>query len=67
MNTVVWLLLGWSTLLPGGEGEWSLWSPRDEAKPPAEILPQGGRDGAIGLKLSTGHREHWIGCWQRSL
>jgi len=47
--------------------DWSLWFPRDEAKPAAEIRATGGHDGRQVLVLETGPGEHWIGCWTRAL
>jgi len=46
---------------------WSLWSPRDEAKPGADVSKTGGHDGGGALVLETGPGEHWIGCWTRTL
>jgi len=46
---------------------WSLWSPRDEAKPDANVIKTGGHDGKGSLILETGKGEHWIGCWTRTL
>lgn len=46
---------------------WSLWSPREEAKPDADALKTGGHDGQGALVLETGAGEHWIGCWTRTL
>ncbi len=46
---------------------WSLWSPRDEAKPDADVSKTGGHDGKSALILETGPGEHWIGCWTRTL
>lgn len=47
--------------------DWSLWSPRDEAKPEAAALKIGGHDGKGSLVLETGPGEQWIGCWTRTL
>lgn len=47
--------------------EWSVWSPRDEAKPDADVSKTGGHDGKGSLLLATGKGEHWIGCWTRTL
>lgn len=47
--------------------EWSLWSPRDEAKPDASMAKKGGHDGKGSLLLKTGAGEHWIGCWTRTV
>ena len=47
--------------------DWSLWSPRDEAKPDASVIKTGGHDGKGSLILETGKGEHWIGCWTRTL
>ncbi|MFN0076033.1 MAG: carbon-nitrogen hydrolase family protein [Prosthecobacter sp.] len=46
---------------------WSLWSPRDEAKPDANVSNTGGINGKGSLILETGPGEHWIGCWTRTL
>jgi predicted amidohydrolase len=46
---------------------WSVWSPRDEAKPDAAVSKTGGHDGKGALVLETGAGEHWIGCWTRTL
>lgn len=46
---------------------WSVWSPRDEAKPDADVSKTGGHDGKAALILETGKGEHWIGCWTRTL
>ncbi|MDI1310780.1 nitrilase-related carbon-nitrogen hydrolase [Prosthecobacter sp.] len=46
---------------------WSLWSPRDEAKPDAEVSQTGGHGGKGSLILKTGAGEQWIGCWTRTL
>lgn len=46
---------------------WSLWSPRDEARPDADVSKNGGHDGGGALVLETGAGEHWIGCWTRTL
>ena len=47
--------------------DWSLWSPRDEAKPAAELSQTGGHDGKGALILETGAGEQWIGCWTNTL
>lgn len=47
--------------------DWSLWSPRDEAKPVANVSKAGGHAGKDALILETGAGEHWIGCWTRTL
>ncbi len=47
--------------------EWSLWAPRDEAKPTAEARSKGGHEGKGALVLETGAGEQWIGCWTRTL
>ncbi len=49
---------------PGG---WTLWSPRDEAKPQGTHQPASGPEGQELLTLQTGAGEHWIGCWTRTL
>jgi predicted amidohydrolase len=46
---------------------WSLWSPRDEARPDAQELTTGGHDAKGALVLQTGPGEHWIGCWTRTV
>ncbi|MBL9178769.1 MAG: carbon-nitrogen hydrolase family protein [Verrucomicrobiaceae bacterium] len=46
---------------------WSVWSPRDEARPEAVASHSGGHDGKESLILETGKGEHWIGCWTRTL
>ena len=46
---------------------WSLWSPRDEAKPDAVVSQTGGHNGKGSLILETGAGEQWIGCWTRTL
>lgn len=46
---------------------WSLWSPRDEAKPDAEVSQTGGHGSKGSLILKTGAGEQWIGCWTRTL
>jgi predicted amidohydrolase len=47
--------------------EWSVWSPREEAKPEAVSHTKGGHDGKGSLVLETGEGEHWIGCWTKTL
>lgn len=47
--------------------DWSVWSPRDEAKPDADVSKTGGHNGKASLILETGPGEHWIGCWTRTL
>ena len=47
--------------------EWSLWSPREEAKPAADVNPKGGHEGKGSLVLETGAGEQWVGCWTRTL
>ncbi len=47
--------------------EWTLWSPRDEAKPEAKMSAKGGHDDHGSLVLKTGEGEQWIGCWTRTL
>ncbi len=47
--------------------DWTLWSPRDEARPMAVRSEKGGHDGKGALVLETGAGEQWIGCWQRTL
>lgn len=47
--------------------DWSLWSPRDEAKPVGSVSMAGGHEGKGALVLETGAGEHWIGCWTRTL
>jgi predicted amidohydrolase len=47
--------------------EWSLWSPREEAKPAADVSPKGGHGGKGSLVLETGAGEQWVGCWTRTL
>jgi predicted amidohydrolase len=48
---------------PGG---WTVWSPRDEARPEAVFNAKGGRDGKGALVMETGAGEQWIGCWQKT-
>lgn len=50
--------------LPEG---WTLWSPRDEARPTATQSSAGGHNDQGSLILETGPGEHWIGCWTRTL
>lgn len=47
--------------------DWSLWSPRDEAKPASSITTTGGHNDQGSLVLETTAGEHWIGCWTRTL
>jgi len=53
--------------LTAGETAWTLWAPRDEAKPESAITTEGGHEGKGSLVLETGKGEHWIGCWTRML
>ena len=47
--------------------DWSLWSPREEARPKSSVSKEGGHSGKGALILETGEGEHWIGCWQRTV
>ena len=64
--TLLICLLATASQAAFSEG-WSLWSPRDEAKPDADVSKTGGIDGKGSLILETGPGEHWIGCWTRTL
>lgn len=46
---------------------WTVWSPRDEAKPDAVFNPKAGRDGKGGFVMESGPGEHWMGCWQKTV
>lgn len=46
---------------------WTVWSPRDEAKPEAVFNAKAGHDGKGGLVMESGKGEQWIGCWQKTL
>lgn len=48
-------------------GDWTLWAPREEARPQSVMHQQGGHDGKGSLVLETGAGEHWIGCWTRTV
>lgn len=46
---------------------WTLWAPREEAKPHGVCNTTAGREGKGGLVLETGAGEQWIGCWQKTM
>jgi predicted amidohydrolase len=60
-------LIATSSRLTAADATWTLWAPRDQAKPESAITTQGGHDGKGSLILETGKGEHWIGCWTRTL
>lgn len=64
--TTLLCLLATASYAAFAEG-WVLWSPRDEAKPAAEVSQTGGHDGKGALVLETGAGEQWIGCWTNTL
>ncbi len=55
------------TVISAAADDWTLWSPREEARPVAARSEKGGHDGKGALVLETGAGEQWIGCWQRPL
>ncbi|MGV3662587.1 MAG: carbon-nitrogen hydrolase family protein [Prosthecobacter sp.] len=61
------LLASASLLAAAGPDDWTLWSPRDEAKPRGVHKPASGPDGKELLTLETSAGGHWIGCWTRTL
>lgn len=69
MKRILVLLLASTVLLqaeiaaPAG---WSVWSPRDEAKPEAAFNAKGGHDGKGSLVMESGAGEQWMGCWQKT-
>ena len=69
MKRILVLLLASTALLqaeivaPDG---WSVWSPRDEAKPEAVFNAKGGHDGKGSLVMESGAGEQWMGCWQKT-
>lgn len=68
MKCIVAFLIACHTLHAADQSPdgWSLWSPRDEAKPAAAFYANAGRDGKGALVLETGPGEQWIGCWQKT-
>lgn len=57
-----------STLsLSAASDDWTLWSPREEARPQSSLTKEGGHSSKGSLILQTGAGEHWIGCWTRTL
>lgn len=61
------LMLWNASLLLAAETEWTLESPREEARPQAVQKETGGHDGKGSLLLETGAGEHWIGCWTKTV
>lgn len=62
-----WITFFWILAAGVHAAEWTLVSPREEAKPEAVIHTKGGHDGKGSLVLETGEGEHWIGCWTKTL
>lgn len=62
-----WITFFWILAAGLHAAEWTLVSPREEAKPEAVIHKKGGHDGKGSLVLETGEGEHWIGCWTKTL
>ena len=62
-----WITFFWILAAGVQAAEWTLVSPREEAKPEAVIHTKGGHDGKGSLVLETGEGEHWIGCWTKTL
>lgn len=62
-----WITLFWILAAGLHAAEWTLVSPRDEAKPEGRINAKGGHDGKSSLVLETGAGEHWMGCWTMTL
>lgn len=61
------LLFCIASSIAAGSDDWSVWAPRDEARPEAGQPKTGGHDGNSALVLKSGPGEHWIGCWTRTL
>ncbi|WP_395745180.1 carbon-nitrogen hydrolase family protein [Prosthecobacter sp.] len=68
MKSLTLLLCLFATVSQAASAEgWVLWSPREEAKPEAEVSERGGREGKGALVLETGAGEQWIGCWTQTV
>ena len=65
-SSLVFATLSLSAEVPPPPEGWSVWSPREEARPEAVFNAKAGRDGNGGFVMETGAGEHWMGCWQRT-
>lgn len=68
MKRILAVLLACQSLhaSPHLAGGWTVWSPREEAKPEAICSAKGGRNGKGSLVMESGAGEHWMGSWERT-